>query len=183
MDRQHVESRRGLRRDGPGEGWGMSGFKAPWKQTMEELETTFAKWGIREWQVRPMRELDHRYHGSVDPAKVTVEYVLNGDRVSLDCAAHGYYYENLRVLYLAIEAMRMNEVRGLTNVIRDAYMQLVAPKSKRDPWEVLGLRPDAGAVAVDAVYRALAKERHPDAGGSDEAMRELNEAYEAVKAR
>lgn len=162
----------------------MSGFKAGWRQTMEELETTFAKWGIREWQVRPMRELNHRDHTwTNEPAKVTVEYVLNGDRVSLDCAAHGYYYENLRELNEAYEAMRLNEVRGLTNVIRDAYMQLAAPKSKRDPWEVLGLRPDAGAVAVDAVYRALAKERHPDAGGSDEAMRELNEAYEAVKGR
>jgi DnaJ-class molecular chaperone len=34
---------------------------------------------------------------------------------------------------------------------------------------------------VAAGYRALAKERHPDAGGTHERMAELNRAAEALK--
>lgn len=47
-----------------------------------------------------------------------------------------------------------------------------------DPWQTLGVRPNAPAVEVRAAYRALALRHHPDAGGSDEAMAELNRAYE-----
>lgn len=41
----------------------------------------------------------------------------------------------------------------------------------------LWLRPGAPATVVKAVYRALCKELHPDAGGDNEAMGELNAAY------
>ena len=47
-----------------------------------------------------------------------------------------------------------------------------------DPWQTLGVRPNAPAAEVRAAYRALALRHHPDAGGSDEAMGELNRAYE-----
>lgn len=47
-----------------------------------------------------------------------------------------------------------------------------------DPWQTLGVRPNAPAAEVRAAYRALALRHHPDAGGSDEAMAELNRAYE-----
>lgn len=50
--------------------------------------------------------------------------------------------------------------------------------SHMDPWQALGLRPHAPAAEVRAAYRALALRHHPDAGGSDAAMAELNRAYE-----
>ncbi len=52
----------------------------------------------------------------------------------------------------------------------------------RDPYEVLGVRPDSPGEVIDAAYKAMAKKRHPDAGGSNTAMREVNEAYERIKA-
>jgi hypothetical protein len=119
-------------------------IKATWSKTMEELGDTFAKWDVVEWDVRPMRELDHRAHWQGDPASVTVRFVLRGDHINLECSAQEYYFENLRILWFAIEAMRMNEVRGLTTIIRDAYAQLAAPKTARDPHVILGVRPDAG---------------------------------------
>jgi hypothetical protein len=36
-------------------------------------------------------------------------------------------------------------------------------------------------VVCEAAYRALAKESHTDAGGSDERMRALNAAIEAIR--
>lgn len=88
--------------------------------------------------------------------------------------------DNLWALAVGLDAIRLNELRGLDDVARQVYQALPAPR-QRDPWEVLGLRPDADEDAIDAVYRAKAKRLHPDAGGSAEAFKELQAAYEQVK--
>jgi hypothetical protein len=52
-----------------------------------------------------------------------------------------------------------------------------------DPFAVLGLPPTASLAEVRAARRRLAKELHPDHGGDESAMRELNRAFDlAVKA-
>ena len=64
-----------------------------------------------------------------------------------------------------------------------AYTALPAPaRPSRNWWEVLEVAPTTPRAVVDAAFKALAKQRHPDApGGSDEAMQELNAAYEAAR--
>lgn len=49
-----------------------------------------------------------------------------------------------------------------------------------DPFEVLGLGNDATLADVRAARRRLAFDRHPDRGGSDEEMRDLNAAFDAA---
>ena len=49
-----------------------------------------------------------------------------------------------------------------------------------DPFAVLGLGPDASLAEVRVARRRLAFDRHPDRGGSADAMRELNEAFDAA---
>lgn len=49
-----------------------------------------------------------------------------------------------------------------------------------DPFSVLGLSSGAGPDEVRSAWRRLAKQRHPDVGGSVEAMQLLNEAAEAA---
>jgi curved DNA-binding protein CbpA len=60
------------------------------------------------------------------------------------------------------------------------YQALPAPRQK-SPWEVLGLPSNSDLDVIEAVYRTKAKRLHPDTGGSTEAFKELQEAYEAVK--
>ncbi len=50
----------------------------------------------------------------------------------------------------------------------------------RDPYEILGVKRSASLDEVKAAYRRACKERHPDLGGSHEAMVELNTAYAFV---
>jgi hypothetical protein len=60
---------------------------------------------------------------------------------------------------------------------------------KRDPHDVLGLRPGASATTVRAAWRRLAREHHPDVIGEDQAaartatrrMAEINAAYETLR--
>ena len=57
----------------------------------------------------------------------------------------------------------------------------------RDPYEVLGVSPDAGDEEVKKAYRELARKYHPDnyinnplADLAEEKMKEINEAYDAI---
>jgi hypothetical protein len=50
----------------------------------------------------------------------------------------------------------------------------------RDPYDILGIKRSASLDEVKTAYRRACKERHPDLGGSHEAMVELNAAYTFV---
>lgn len=55
------------------------------------------------------------------------------------------------------------------------------PKHNSDPYEVLGISPQATLDQVNERYRNLAKIWHPDAkGGNLDAMKRLNEAYDSI---
>lgn len=49
-----------------------------------------------------------------------------------------------------------------------------------DYYEVLGVKPTSEVAEIRRAYIALAKQQHPDAGGSMEAMQQLNIAYRTL---
>lgn len=95
---------------------------------------------------------------------------------------------NLRSLALAIDAMRTLERHGGGTMMErafDGFSALPPPagaKPKRPRWQVLRFpeseedRELLSVGEIEARYRTLAKKMHPDMGGSDEEMAELNEA-------
>lgn len=105
--------------------------------------------------------------------------------------------ENLRSIGLAIEALRAIERHGGSTMMERAFegfAQLPPPGSApkmRLWWEVFDFQQDPsdmGAIAgkaliagIEVMYRDKAKKAHPDSGGSDIAMAELNAAI--AKAR
>jgi len=46
-----------------------------------------------------------------------------------------------------------------------------------DPYQVLGIRPDADTGQIRTAYRRRARHVHPDAGGDDDAFTRLQDAY------
>lgn len=163
--------------------------KKTWTETRTDLRETFAKWESDterriDWSIdTPVGPA--RAHSYLSPADRTVSlsfvHPTTGQEVVLTMNAQARPVDNLRVLYLAVEAMRMNEKRGIGEVMREAYLQLPAPAVERDPYEVLGVRSDSPPEVIEASYRALAKKLHPDAGGDEEAFKELRAAYEKVR--
>lgn len=112
---------------------------------------------------------------------VTITYVKNGRTISLSMGKQGRAVDNFRVLYLAIEAMRMNEKRGISDVIENAYLQLAAPPEVKDPYEMLEIRDNASLQIAEAAYKAKIRDAHPDRGGSEQHMKLLNQAIEAIR--
>ena len=52
-----------------------------------------------------------------------------------------------------------------------------------DPYDVLGVGPDTTPTELRVAYHRLARESHPDLGGSNRRMADLNAAYAAVRHR
>lgn len=149
---------------------------------MKELAETFEKWGVKEWDTNyPKGARLEGYHQSEEDRTVRLTYQKNGKPINLTMGKQARAVDNLRVLYLSVEAMRMNEKRGISDVIESAYLQLAAPVQERSPWEVLGIFEGSPLEVAEAVYRAKAKQIHPDAGGSEQKMKELNKAIEDIR--
>ncbi len=89
--------------------------------------------------------------------------------------------ENLHAIGHVIEALRSIDRHGGSYMMTRAFAAFAAlppPASKR-PWrEVLGFHGIQlpAKSDVDRAWRDFAKKKHPDAGGSAEAMSELNQA-------
>ncbi len=86
---------------------------------------------------------------------------------------------NMRSLTLAIDGLRQMERHGGAVMLERAFdgFVAIAPPSWKKPWrEVFGVKPDWSG-DIKALYREKARNRHPDAGGSDTLMAELNTAY------
>ena len=81
----------------------------------------------------------------------------------------------------SIEAMRGLERWGMADVL-DRVFEGFAALPPRTPWyEVLGVPADCPLSAAEVAYRQLARVRHPDCGGSEHEMAELNAAIEEAR--
>ncbi|QDU67678.1 J domain-containing protein [Engelhardtia mirabilis] len=115
-----------------------------------------------------------------DPG-AAVYFRLKGKPHVLACDRWSRVAWNLRAISKHIEALRGMDRWGVGSLERvfTGYQALPAPASAvslRSWWDVLGVERSATTEQVQAAYRALARERHPDAGGSDALFSELGRA-------
>lgn len=111
---------------------------------------------------------------------VAVYFTYAGGQKCFACDRWATIPENLRAIFKSIEAIRGLERWGSKDFVDAAFTGFAALPNpdRRRPWrEVMapadGLRTRA---EMEARYRTLARIRHPDQGGSDTMMAELNAA-------
>jgi hypothetical protein len=115
---------------------------------------------------------------------VAIYFVRNGKHIAMACDRYTRAEENMNSLRLAIEAMRQLERHGGGLMADRAFTGFAALPPPKSCWEILGLQPGASPDAILAAWRDLARRAHPDQGGSDAAMADLNRARdEALKER
>jgi len=90
--------------------------------------------------------------------------------------------DNIAALAATLEAMRAIERHGGGQVLERAFTGFDALPPPRTCWDILDLDPnkDWDLEAVQRAFRAKARSMHPDTGGSDALMAELNAARDAA---
>jgi hypothetical protein len=116
-----------------------------------------------------------------DPG-AAVYFKLEGAPRCLACDRWDRVADNIAAVAQHIDALRRIDRYGVGTMEQAfAGYAALAPSAGVDWWFVLGVRPTATWVEVEEAYRRLSKERHPDAGGSEAAMAELNVARDAAR--
>lgn len=117
-----------------------------------------------------------------DDPGVAVYFRHKGKPIVLACDKWSTVADNVAAIAAHIDAIRRMDRYGVGR-LEQALAGYTRLLSGRRAWfDVLDVQPHAPWEHIEAVYKQKAKERHPDRrGGSDEAMAELNEAYETAK--
>ena len=116
-------------------------------------------------------------------AGVAAWFVWDGMSICIPVDRYLTVEDNLQAIHHVLEARRTELRHGTLHLVRATFQGFKAlppppgTKPKRAWWEVLGFPgPNASRGEIEERFKALAKERHPDAGGTPEAMAELNQA-------
>ncbi len=140
-----------------------------------ELRLLRAQHIVISWNRREREgSYDSGYSGR-DPG-VAVYFFLNDRQRVIACDRFRSSADNLRSIGLAIAAMRQLERHGGSALMDRAFAGFVALPPPKSCWEVLGVTDGASPDEINRAYRARAKEAHPDNGGSNSDMAELNRA-------
>ena len=89
--------------------------------------------------------------------------------------------DNLAAVAATLEAMRAIERHGGAVILERAFTGFQALPSPNDWRHIMGFEHTPAWDLVKARYKVLAMQRHPDAGGSDHAMAELNRALDEAR--
>jgi hypothetical protein len=119
-----------------------------------------------------------------DPG-IAVYFLYKKRQMSFACDVYYKVEENAYAIAKTIEALRGIERWGASDMMERAFsgFKALSASNARAWWDVLECRPDATRDIVESQYRVRARSAHPDAGGSNDAMAELNEARQtALKA-
>lgn len=88
--------------------------------------------------------------------------------------------DNLAAIAATLEAMRAIERHGGAQILDRAFTGFTALPAPTEPWwEVLGVLANARRVEVEAAYRRLRSQHHPDHNGDSEAFDKVQRAWEA----
>lgn len=114
---------------------------------------------------------------------VAVYFQLRGRPYCLPCDTYFRVADNIAAIAAHIEATRAIKRHGVATVeeMFAGFQALPAPAAI-DWRQVLELHRESviTRAMIEAAYRRLARERHPDIGGSDRMMADLNAARDAA---
>lgn len=115
----------------------------------------------------------------LDPG-VAVYFKRKGNPLCFACDRWLTPEENLWAICLTIDALRKIERAGVSDMLERAFTGFVALPAPPSWWDVLGVSKTATPDEIKTAYRNLAKQHHPDAGGSVAEFQKVQAAYDAA---
>jgi len=158
-----------------------SRFKATLASALKNVETSLKMFGKDTGSpvsnIVLSSNVSLGYERPEDPG-VAVWFQWEGRQVCIPCDRYTSAAENLQAIHHVLEARRTELRHGTLALVRATMSGFIAlPKEAgAEWWEVLKLPRTAARDDIETAFRTLARERHPDRGGSDHQMAELNAA-------
>ncbi len=84
------------------------------------------------------------------------------------------------ILRTMVRNVQINVLRQLRRQIDSEIKILSGTEVGMDPFEILGVEPNATKDEVKRAFKKKAWKAHPDHGGSNEEMMKVNASYEAI---
>jgi hypothetical protein len=110
---------------------------------------------------------------------VAVYFTRGKKQMVFACDKYDLVRDNILAIAKTIGALRGIERWGSSDMMERAFSGFKAlPAPEVDWWDVLQVRRDASREIIEMHFKALAKVWHPDFGGSEAQMAELNRARE-----
>jgi hypothetical protein len=172
------------------------GYKRTPNPTFSRFKTTFAM--ARNFVFAELRRLgasndiviscSMKLYGEQPKARmkekgVAVYFKLNDKPVVLCCDNWDQIQDNLYAIGLTIEAMRAMERWGVSNILSRMFsgFEVLPETTEENPYEVLGVSPNASEFEIKNAWKNKILEHHPDKGGDVEEYHRVNKAYDKLK--
>lgn len=162
-------------------------FKTSFNSARDNVESSLRKFASDSRKVVSNLVISsNQTFGGSDPRDpgVAVWFMWDNMQVCIPVDRYSLVSGNLQAIHHIIEARRVELRHGTLALVRatfTGFQALPAPQGKH--WrDILALPSDARGTKdeVEGAYRRLASVRHPDKGGSSEAMAELNNARDTA---
>ena len=116
-----------------------------------------------------------------DPG-IAVYFERRGRRMCFACDKYDRTWKNMRAIAKTIEALRGVERWGSSEMMERSFTGFAALPAPGQgtgsrAWVILGIPAGSSEEDVRRAYKSKAKTAHPDAGGSETAWHELQEAF------
>jgi hypothetical protein len=162
-------------------GWrDTSRFKTTWAKAKVKVRNSLRLFAIDSGKRLDGVVINSNFLNGARPDDPGVALYFTWDNIPICIAVDRYRTpgENLTAIYHVIEARRTEMRHGTLELVRASLQgfRALPPPNVRSWRDVLNIKGPATREMVSDAYRKLAAERHPDRGGSDAMMAELNHA-------
>lgn len=170
---------------------GRSQFRTSFVKAREQLFSELKLLGCPNFNVIlssniPLRKDGLPYAGQANPTDpgFAVYFRLKDKPMVFACDQYIAATDNLYAIVKSIEALRGIKRWGASDMMERSFTGFQAlPPAKNSWWEILGVAQTATANEIRDAWRELAKQNHPDRGGSVDKMSKINNAYQDGMAR
>lgn len=162
-----------------------SRFRVTLGQAIKEVQVEVERLGGRDLVISSnlaLRRDGMPYASGAQPQDkgVAVYFTYNKKPMCFACDRWNRIEDNMRGIAKTIDALRGIERWGSGQMVEQAFTGFLALPAPEQPWQVLGVSSQASTTEIEAAYKRLASEHHPDKGGDSYTMARINTARDAL---
>lgn len=149
-------------------------------ELFRELDLMGARYAVLSTNISLRRDgLPYANQPEPDDRGAAIYFEWKSRQMCFACDRWDRTRDNIQAIRHTISALRGIERWGTGDMLAAAFVgfEALPPPSEKGWWDVLGVARNADRDTIKTAFREKAMERHPDSGGTNTMMAELNLAY------